>query len=73
MKIDKYIICSCGKKKRIHWTGLAEFKRGEVSFCIGASGCTKCLVVQSHYVGNADDIFKFVSEFEVPFDGQSVH
>jgi len=60
MEIDKFLICECGKKKKIHWTNLAEFKRGEDSFCVGASQCKKCNILQSHYSGNAGDIQKFL-------------
>jgi hypothetical protein len=64
MKIEKFLICECGKKKRIHWTNLAEFRRGEDSFCAGASKCKKCNILQSHYVGNIVAIRKFISILE---------
>ena len=73
MNIEKYIICNCGKKKRIHWTGLSEFKRGEVTFCAGASECKKCGVLQSHYSGNPDDIMEFVSFMESQYSEHKVH
>jgi hypothetical protein len=73
MKIDKYLICECGKKKRIHWNNLAEFKRGEYSFCVGASQCSKCGILQTHYSGNAKDIMEYVSIFEAQYDEPTVH
>ena len=73
MNIEKYIICNCGKKKRIHWTGLSEFKRGEVTFCAGASECKKCGVLQSHYSGNPEDIMEFVSFMESQYNEPKVH
>jgi hypothetical protein len=64
MKTDKFYICECGKKIRIHWTNLAEFKRGEDSFCAGASKCKKCNILQSHYLGNIKDINEYISILE---------
>lgn len=60
MKIDKYIACDCGKKKRIHWTGKAEFLRGEFPLCVGVSQCKKCGVTQEHHLGTAEAIEDFV-------------
>ncbi len=60
MKVDKYIICDCGKKKRIHWEGKAEFQRGELPICVGASECKSCGIVQEHYLGTEQAIKDFV-------------
>lgn len=64
MKIEKSLICECGKKKKIHWSNLAEFKRGEDTFCAGASQCKKCHILQTHYCGNAEDIKEYISILE---------
>jgi predicted secreted protein len=73
MKIDKYIICECGKRKRIHWNNLAEFKRGEISFCVGASKCKKCGVLETHCSGNEQDIMEFLSILEAQDDEPVAH
>lgn len=62
MQLDKFIKCSCGKKKKINWIDKLEFTRGETTFCIGITECPKCKMVQQHYCGNYIDIQNFINE-----------
>lgn len=64
MPLDKFIKCQCGKKKKIAWIGKAEFKRGETTFCVGLTECSKCLIKKHHYSGNSDDIQAFINEYD---------
>ena len=64
MELDKFIKCKCGKKKKVTWIGKAEFKRGDTTFCVGLTKCSKCLVKQQHYSGNMSDIAEFISYME---------
>ncbi len=76
MKVDKYIICECGKKKRIHWQGKAEFLRGELPLCVGISQCKRCEVTQEHYLGSSEAIQDFVGimdDMDCKKSGGTVH
>lgn len=64
MELDKFIKCSCGKKKKINWIDKADFKKGKTSFCVGVTECPKCLTKQQHYSGNLEDIQRFISYVE---------
>lgn len=64
MELDKFVKCSCGKKKKINWIHEADFKKGKVSFCVGLTLCQKCLKEQQHYSGNIEDIQRFINYVE---------
>ena len=64
MELDKFIKCSCGKKKKINWIDKADYKKGKVTFCVGVSKCQKCFIQQQHYSGNIEDIQRFLNYVE---------
>ena len=64
MELDKFIKCSCGKKKKINWIDKADYKKGNVTFCVGVSKCRKCFIQQQHYSGNIEDIQRFLNYVE---------
>lgn len=61
MKLDKFVLCECGKKKKIEWINKANFNNGMNTFCVGVTSCLRCKINQEHYAGNVDDIQGFVS------------
>ena len=67
MTLDKFIKCECGKKKKVAWIGKTEFKRGDTTFCVGLSKCSRCSIKQQHYSGNIEDIAAFISYSENEF------
>lgn len=60
MELDKFVLCECGKKKKIQWVNKAEFNNGKSTFCVGLTECPRCQINQEHYAGNIDDIQAFV-------------
>ncbi|MBU2871371.1 hypothetical protein [Colwellia sp. E2M01] len=64
MKLDKFLKCNCGKKKKINWIDKADFRARKTTFCVGVSECPKCQMQQQHYSGNMEDIQRFLSYVE---------
>ncbi|MBL4568739.1 MAG: hypothetical protein JKY69_03490 [Flavobacteriaceae bacterium] len=64
MQLDKFVKCSCGKKKKIFWIDKLDYKRGDVTFCVGISECQRCFIQQEHYSGNVEDIQRFLGYVE---------
>jgi hypothetical protein len=64
MKLDKFVNCVCGKKKKIEWFNKVKFRTGENSFCIGITKCTRCGKVLQHYSGNMKDVQRFIDDYD---------